>query len=172
MKAFLIAAVVAVLFVIGPVMAMRPSPRQKQLARLRQSAIAAGLRVRVGDRPGTARGAGPDAVCYGVSWPLEDLERVRGSELRAERTGEGAWRVDALRGPVSTDCTGALSAALSLMPAGVGTVIVAGSGLAAYWDERGTEADVKRIAQSLQDLAAAWTRYLETARRTAVQAKL
>lgn len=162
MKTFLIAAVVAVLFVIGPVMAMRPSPRQKQLARLRQAAIASRMRVRVEGRPGAAPGARPDAVSYGMAWPLEDLERVRGSELRAERTGEGAWRLEVLRGSVSKNGSDALSSALALMPARVGTVIVSGSGLAAYWDERGTEADVKRIAESLHGLAAAWKTCLET----------
>ena len=47
MTPFLIVLGVAALFVLGPVLAMRPSPRQAQLARLRARAVAAGLRVRV-----------------------------------------------------------------------------------------------------------------------------
>ena len=49
MSTFLIVTALTIAFVLGSAMAMRPTPRQRQLARLRQLALAEGLRVQTGE---------------------------------------------------------------------------------------------------------------------------
>lgn len=141
---FLPVVIVAVLFVLGPVLAMRPSPRQAQLARLRASATANGLRVRI-DAVGTRAGYAD----YVLPWSIEDHHTAqRASGLAFEREEGGAWRAapaGAAAGPMPGQ-------APQDLPAGVVTLRASAEGLVARWNEKGREADVARIATALRAL--------------------
>ncbi len=140
---FLPVVILAMLFVLGPLLAMRPSPRQAQLARLRASATANGLRVRidaVGSRTGYAD--------YVLPWRLDDDGAQRAPGLAFEREVGGMWR-PASGGGASALVVGRLPQDL---PAGVVTLRASAEGLVARWNEKGREADVERIAMALRAL--------------------
>ncbi|MCG3169722.1 MAG: hypothetical protein CALGDGBN_01245 [Pseudomonadales bacterium] len=143
-EVFLSVLVVAVLFVLGPMLAMRPSPRQAQLARLRASATANGLRVRI-DAVGTRAGYAD----YVLPWSIEDHHTAqRASGLAFEREEGGAWRA-APAGAAAGPMPGQVPQDL---PAGVVTLRASAEGLVARWNEKGREADVARIATALRAL--------------------
>ena len=143
MKAFLLVIGLAMLFVLGPVLAMRPSPRQAQLARLRARAVAAGLRVRVDG----ARGR-DGVVDYVLPWRLDDLQQVRGRRLVLRRDDDGSWE--------DAECqaapTGSLRGVCEAVPAGVSGLRSVDEGLAAQWNEKGRDDDVDRIRDALLGL--------------------
>lgn len=145
MGTFLLVAGIVLVFLAGSVMAMRPSPRQRQQARLRQRARSAGLRLHL--QPGTA------LVDYVLPWRMQELDVVRELGFRAARSGGEGWRVELRRGPSEN----ALAAILEELPAGVGLVTLDAQGLAARWDERGGEGEVDRIAAVLGKLREACT---------------
>jgi hypothetical protein len=146
MKAFLLVAALAMLFVLGPVLAMRPSPRQGQLARLRARAVAAGLRVRV------EGGRNPGRVAdYVLPWRLDDLQQVRGLRLVLRRGDDGAWEdAESLAAPA-----GILREVCEAVPAGVSALRSIDEGLAAQWNEKGRDEDVERIRDALRGLGEA-----------------
>ena len=153
MKTFLFVIALAALFVLWPVLAMRPSPRQAQLARLRARAVGAGLRVRVSGSG--ARGGDTD---YVLPWRIEELPEVHGVRLGAHRDPSGAWVCDAC----DALSEASLGAALGALPAGVATLRCADEGLAVQWNEKGRDEDVDRVAGVLLELRGA----LLAARRT------
>jgi hypothetical protein len=140
MTPFLIVIGLAALFVLGPVLAMRPSPRQAQLARLRARAVAAGLRVRVEG----ARNREP-LVEYVLPWRLDDLQQVRGLRLQLRRGDDGSWEDAEFQAAPG----GALRDACEAVPAGVSGLRSVGEGLAAQWNEKGRDEDVDRIRDAL-----------------------
>ena len=143
MTPFLIVAGVAALFVLGPVLAMRPSPRQAQLARLRARAVAAGLRVRV--ETGRSR---ESVVDYVLPWRLDDLPQVRGLQLLLRRGTDGSWEdAQFLAAPAAV-----LGEVCATVPAGVTGLRSVGEGLAAQWNEKGRDDDVERIRDALLGL--------------------
>jgi hypothetical protein len=140
MKVFLLVIAVAALFVLGPVLAMRPSPRQAQLARLRARALGAGLRVRVNGAR-TREGV----VDYVLPWRLEELPDVRGLRLVLRRVADGSWE-DTRRETAPSD---ALRAICEALPAGVSELRIADEGVAAQWGEKGRDEVVDRIGEAL-----------------------
>lgn len=143
MTPFLIVIGVAALFVLGPVLAMRPSPRQAQLARLRARAVAAGLRVRV-----EAGRRGEPVADYVLPWRLDDLPQVRGLQLLLRRGKDGSWEdAEFLAAPAR-----ALNDVCEAVPAGVSGLRSVGEGLAAQWNEKGRDVDVERIRDALLGL--------------------
>jgi hypothetical protein len=141
-KTFLFVITLALLFVLGPVLAMRPSPRQAQLARLRAHALTKGLRVRV-----TGSGAGASAD-YVLPWRIGELQDVRGLRLEARCDEAGAWECRACDALSES----ALRAALAVLPAGATGLRSTDEGLAAQWDEKGREDGVERICGVLSEL--------------------
>ena len=143
MKPFLLVIGLALLFVLGPVLAMRPSPRQAQLARLRARAVAAGLRVRV-----EAGRNGERVVDYVLPWRLDDLHRARGLRLVLRRGDDGCWEDAQLQAAPA----GTLRDACAAVPAGVSGLRSVEEGLAAQWNEKGRDDDVDRIRDALLGL--------------------
>jgi hypothetical protein len=139
-SAFLVALGLAVVFVAGSVFAMQPSPRQRQLAALRQAAVLAGLRVRV--RPGEPR------VDYVLAWRSDDLDGTRATDFVADRAGGGEWSLARRSGPSEQ----ALREALAGLPAGVDRVSGGADGLVASWQERGDAAAAQSVARVLARL--------------------
>lgn len=140
MKAFLLVIALAALFVLGPVLAMRPSPRQSQLARLRARAVAAGLRVRVEGGRNRER-----VVDYVLPWRLDDLQQVRGLRLVLRRGDDGSWEDAEFRAAPA----GTLREVCEAVPAGVSGLRSVEEGLAAQWNEKGRDEDVERIRDAL-----------------------
>ena len=140
MSAFLLAIGCAVLFVLGSAFALRPSPRQRQLARLRQAAVGAGLRVSL--RPGEV------LVDYLLPWRIADIDRTRVPDLVAWREGAGPWQIDVRNGPAPP----ALQALLDALPPSVTRVVAGTDGVGVRWPEHGTEAAVAAIAAVLSGL--------------------
>jgi hypothetical protein len=140
MSAFLLAGGLALLFVVGAVFGLRPTPRQRQLALLRHAAVTAGLRVRL--RHGEA------LVDYVLPWRAVDLEGARATDFRASRAADGDWSLDVRCGLEQAR----LRPALEPLPAAVASVVGGADGLAARWPERGSATDVALIAQALSRL--------------------
>jgi len=139
-SAFLIALGLAALFVAGSVFALQPSPRQRQLARLRQAAVLAGLRVRLR--------SGESAADYLLGWRSADLEGARATDFVAERDTGGGWSIVLRAGPAERR----LGEALAGLPHEVTRVAGGADGLTARWPERGTASDVQAIARALAEL--------------------
>lgn len=144
MKSFVPVLVAVLLFVLGPIIAIRPSRRQAQLARLRASAVANGLRVRID--PDGMRSGHAD---YVLPWQpgCEAAERWPGFMYR--RDDGGAWHGMSQDG--GSDHL--LERLLRDLPEGVVQLRGTAEGLVARWDERGSEADVLRMAEGLRRFA-------------------
>lgn len=137
---FVFAVIAAALVVLGPLLAMRQSPRQKQLERLRAAALAGGLRVSI--EPGLQP---PGSVIYLLPWRLED--RARGLQLRAAFDDATGWRVEA--GARDAGHAAALLAALAGLPAGVRRLDARQDGIALHWRERGAVEGIAAMALAL-----------------------
>jgi hypothetical protein len=140
MLAFLVVTALVIAFVLGSALAMRPSPRQRQLASLRARALGEGLRVRL--RPGERE------VDYLLPW--RSLDAVIASQITvdAER-GEGdEWRITAQGMAV----TAPLSNALATFPLHIRRVLAHPEGVSARWGESGSVEEVVDIARSLRAL--------------------
>lgn len=162
MNTFVLALGLALLFVLGGVVAMRPSPRQTQLARLRACAASHGMRVRIA--AAAANSTTRSQVLYLLPWRLEDLEYARELRWQARRDDAGAWQIVDQSTALTAPCT----VALAQLAVGIDQVLFADEGLAARWDERGQEADVERLAQVLAALREAGIGAAREARRNAV----
>jgi hypothetical protein len=138
--AFWIAIALTVLFVSGSVFAMQPSPRQRQLARMRQAAVAAGLRVRMVP--------GESLADYALPWRLAELEAARATDFVATREEGSGWALGVRGGPSEAG----LRAALASLPASVRRVAGGADGLVVRWPERGGDAEVRAIADCLATL--------------------
>ena len=142
MSGFLLATALVIAFVAGSVLSLRPSPRQRQLARLREHAVAAGLRVQW--RPG-----GQD-IAYLLPWALPDAAMSRGLRFGLERPAGAVW--DAGNAGMTDP---KIDAALAVFPATVTIVRAVPEGLQACWNEAGTVDDVELIARALRELGSA-----------------
>jgi len=124
-----------VLIALSPLLAMRPTRRQREQANLRQAAASAGLFVKL-DKDG----AEPGQVYYGCrrqrgDVAMEALTLLRdGSDWHATR-GQRDERLDGV--------LGALPAAVTQLRADSQEVGV-------LWDERGSTEDVDAIARVLR----------------------
>jgi hypothetical protein len=143
-KLFLLFAVLTALFVLGPMLAMRPSARQGQLARLRAHAQRVGLRVRF--RPGNQGGV--SSMVYVLPWRMDELARARAISLRYLRTKDAAWESMLASPPGSPS----LDAALACLPPGVSEFSTVEEGIAVVWPERGTTDDVDALLEALEAL--------------------
>ena len=139
MNGFLLATALVIAFVAGSALSLRLSPRQRQLARLREHAMGSGLRVQW--RPG-----GQD-IAYLLPWGLSDAARSRALRFGLERTAGGVWD----GGTPAPE----IAAALAVFPAAVTVVRAVPEGLQVCWNEAGTVTDVELIARALRELASA-----------------
>lgn len=153
MAVVIICLVVAM--VVGPVMIMQPTKRQRRLAHLRSSAAAMGMRVQMEKLRNETYGV------YQKSWPLTSKERRRVAPWRAERMpyAHGLhlaeyWQVnnpqafaEALREQ--------LDLTLARVPPSVAAVEVTADGVRCFWDERGDEQTLKAVGACIDGLIAA-----------------
>ena len=138
MITFFLVTALTIAFVVGSALAMRPSPRLRRLAGLRQRAFAEGLRVQL--RPGEPQ------VDYILAWRVIDAGRAPGMRLAAIRGDDGLWQLES-GGVAGTE---AVVAAMVSLPPTVCRVSADSQGLVACWNESGTVLEVEQIAVALR----------------------
>jgi len=144
MSYLIIALVVAI--VIGPVMWLRPNPREKQLLRLRNAARQAGLHVHLRAVPPNHgegdRHVEPSIMAYIRPW----TEQERKSSLPEKFTlpcFEGEWQLYRSKGQLD-------EAHFADMPDSCRLLEVTSEGLIVYCRERGDELRVAALAASME----------------------
>jgi hypothetical protein len=118
-----------------------PSRRQKQLARLREAAAVAGMKVQLRADPQAAE----DAKTAFYSRMRTAEERRRGGLAHA-RPGEDGW------GLVSGSLSEAGLTALASAPTGVRGFLQEPHAAGVFWDERGSKEDVLQIDSVLREV--------------------
>jgi hypothetical protein len=147
MSYLIIALVVAA--VIGPVMWLRPNPREKQLLRLRQAAREAGLHVHLRAIPPNHgegdRVVDPSVMAYIRPWS----ERERKSNLPEKMTlpcVEGVWQLYRSKNVLCEDH-------FATMPDSCRLLEVNSEGVIVYWRERGDEARIQALAAAMEHIS-------------------
>jgi hypothetical protein len=152
--------VVTVSLAIAPVYWMRPSPRQRQLARLREYAIGKGLRPELSTVPAALRLAGYEDKLMKYQWyrPLEAWPRegkcwlaMAAKDSAPRKTFSWPRELGYLPGP-DTLLTGLDKGA----PESLFAVEAGPAGLGFYWHESGDSARIDEILALLQPWLAAY----------------
>lgn len=149
----LIIILFAVALVIGPVMWLKPSSRDRRLASLRQNAASAGLKVQMQALP-ASQGEGNAAVYFSqwrnprrlqTGWTLE-LQR-----MSHEMHFDGVW--DWRKGRQAPELAHKpLKELVGKLPADATAIICGDSGLGVQWRERSGEDGLKVIENALTEL--------------------
>ncbi len=150
----LAAIIAAVSLAIAPIYWLRPSPRQRQLARLREYALSLGLRPELCSAPAVLRlaGFGDKLMKYqwyrpGQSWPRHGERWLAMSGGSPDRAGSFSWprEVGCRPGPDSllASLDGAALVQLFAVEAGP-------EGIGFYWHESGDSTRVDEIFSLLQ----------------------
>ncbi|WGL17267.1 hypothetical protein PVT68_02955 [Microbulbifer bruguierae] len=147
----LIVIVFAVALVIGPVMWMKPSSRDRKLADLRQRAATSGLKVQMQPLP-ASQGTGSAATYFShwrnprrlqTGWALE-LQR-----MSHEMHFEGVW--DWRKGRAAPEpALAPLKELIAALPADATGVYAADAGLGIQWGERSGNAGLAAIQAVLE----------------------
>ncbi|HSG61915.1 MAG TPA: hypothetical protein VLA24_10860 [Pseudomonadales bacterium] len=147
MSYLIIALVVAA--VIGPVMWLRPNPREKQLLRLRAAARQAGLHVHLRALPPNHgegdRTVEPAIMAYIRPW----TEQERKSTLPERFTlpcVEGEWQCYRSRNRLTPEH-------FVNMPDSCRLLEVNSEGVIVYWRERGDESRVQSLAAAMEHIS-------------------
>lgn len=157
----IIAIGLALAMMIGPIMIMQPSQRQRRLARLRELALECGLKVRTLNMPQGSVRAGEAVSLYCLPLSNEKPQKETWLLLRqafshgAHFKDDWDWADDREAPPA---WHAALQQALAELPASVVAVEAGGFSLGVAWlestgDKRPEDA-VAEIAQWLRQLAA------------------
>jgi hypothetical protein len=132
--------------VLGPLLAVLPSKRQRYLAELRDQAGAYGVQVRVRQLPEVPPRMryvpAPDLMCY-----ERVLEGRRAPPWRSSlfvRNEAGDWQ--------SPDPERSPPALLDALPGGATLAVLGGQTLQIYWDEQGGEPALASIATAMDGL--------------------
>lgn len=147
----LVIVVLCVALMVGPVMLMQPSAKQKRLAALRQYAEAKGVRIQASKLLSPS-----EDLCWFYGCPIaKDLELpIMRLERKSYTHGlhvAGVWAVTA----GSKEGAQSFEDDLKLLQEGVfGFEITAGA-VGVHWDERGGEASVESWLPMLKRLATA-----------------
>lgn len=154
----LVAAIVFVVIAlfVGPVMLARPSPRDRQLERLRRYAATHGIRVEVVSLPPAARGLHDDLPVARYRLPPPKDAVVSGEPALFRRHPERGFE---LLQPVSIAgeaLAAALAAEFAALPETVRVVELDDRGAAVYWRERGDEAGIEALAAQLGRIFGIW----------------
>lgn len=134
----IIIVILAVSMMLGPIMLIQPSKRQRRLAKLRAAATQNGLRVRMSPLPPKSKRAGESVAVYFRSW--EDPKKRRKTWMLARQSidhgvhfaDDWDWVDD--RRPTQLDEL-ALKAALADLPESVLGLEATGQTLGLYWLE-------------------------------------
>lgn len=136
---------------VGPIMMLKPSRRQQQLAHLRQEAAQLGLRIELQSL------AGRELAVYELRWPSEAEYKFSGEGWALDKLvydhgihfdGRWQWR-DARQAPEAIH--GLLREGLQRLPAGVQAVEATHLGLRCAWVENGGSRELGLVAQWLRD---------------------
>lgn len=143
--------VIVVLVGLSPIFWMMPSPKQKRLMQLRQTAMALGFQIKVVDLPQTHRQiVRQEPLVQGVVYRLPWIKKKSTSPvfehllIRAE--------VESSSSDMPTIGHSLLAAALEVLPKTVMAIEYATTGVAAYWREQGGDAEVELMHQQLSEL--------------------
>ncbi|RYY75654.1 MAG: hypothetical protein EOO52_09755 [Gammaproteobacteria bacterium] len=158
----IIALIVAVALVLGPVMMMRPNPAQKRKELMRLAARAEGVQYSVRNLPRQADEAEkPDPIAVYFLPPTEAGSSQSWMLLRTRYQhdihflGWWAWR----DGNRPTDAEeNVLRGYLVNLPESVKAVSAGTEGIGVYWDETGGEPVLNEILQLLKSLKEASSR--------------
>jgi hypothetical protein len=147
--------VLAVGLVLSPVLAMRPSARERQVERLRAHALRQGLLLQFSEPGTTGSGVGDRPIAYRLALdPALKLDRRLPLPLvfeREPRASQG-WLLRQ-----ATESRYALAEAIKglfeTLPDSASRVTVSGQVVEVEWLERGTAEQVERIATVLAAVA-------------------
>lgn len=137
--------------IVGPILLIKPSPRQQRIAQLRTKAGSLGLRVSLQNH------AGQSIAVYEKPWPRNEQQRYGGQEWSLERQSYQheihfnewwAWKGNK---PRADAVLAILQEKLTELPKGVMAIEANGLGLRCYWSEQGTEETLKQLAGWLTD---------------------
>lgn len=140
----------AVILVIGPVMWLKPSSRDKKLAGLRQRAASSGLKVQIQPLP-ESQGAGNAAVYFSQwrnprrlqsGWALE-LQRMS-HELNFD--GDWDWRK---KREAPEAAKPSLKELIAMLPTDATAIFANDAGLGVQWHERSGEKGLDAILHGL-----------------------
>ncbi|MGK0440797.1 MAG: hypothetical protein ACJA0N_000592 [Pseudohongiellaceae bacterium] len=144
--------IVIVAVVLGPVMWLMPTARQKQQVALRQYAMELGLQIKICDMPQSYRErVRKESIEQGVVYrlPLIRNRPLSKSKVyclhKADEIFE--WQSDALAGKQQV-----FERALSLCPSSATAIEFSAAGVACYWQEKGGMPAVDDIKKSLEQL--------------------
>jgi len=156
----IIALIVAVALVLGPIMMMRPNPAQKRLEAMRLLARAEGVQYSIRNLPRQADEADkpapvavyflPPTNAHSPSWMLMRTRYQHDIHF----LGWWAWRNE---GRPNNAEQAVLREQLDTLPESVRAVSAGTEGISVYWDETGGEAVLKQILNLLKTLQAAAT---------------
>ncbi|WP_043316501.1 hypothetical protein [Microbulbifer sp. HZ11] len=146
----IVVIIFAVVLVIGPVMWLKPSSRDRKLAELRHKAASAGLKVQMQTLP-AAIGEGTAATYFSqwrnprrlnTGWVLE-MQR-----MSHEMHFEGTW--DWRKGRAAPEAAQPpLRELISMLPSDVTAIFANDSGLGVQWRERTGDVGFAKIQQAL-----------------------
>ncbi|WP_295801981.1 hypothetical protein [uncultured Microbulbifer sp.] len=143
----------AVTLVIGPVMWLKPSSRDRRLASLRQSAASSGLKVQMVSLP-ASQGEGTAAVYFSQWRNPRRLQTGWGLELQRmshEMHFDDVW--DWRKGRQAPELAKKpLKELLERLPADATAILCNDSGLGVQWKERSGDGGLKAIQSALSDL--------------------
>ncbi|MBB5210576.1 hypothetical protein [Microbulbifer hydrolyticus] len=146
----IVAIIFAVVLVVGPVMWLKPSSRERKLADLRQRAAMSGLKVQMQSLP-ASQGTGNAAVYFSqwrnprrlqTGWGLE-LQRMS-HEMNFDDVWD--WR-NGREAPESAKLP--LKELLSMLPADATAVYANDSGLGVQWRERSGDNGLAAVQEAL-----------------------
>ena len=140
--------------VMSPLLWMKSSPRQRQIAQCREVARSLALNVSLHRRP-DARDSEQrlDMIFYWLRWKqaveLKPWVLHRFSRRGWESSYQG-WRW--ISGQASLEWEQSIALAVSSLPSGVSAILVNGSGVGVLWDERGDAVAVHKIHNCIETL--------------------
>ena len=143
----------AVALVIGPVMWLKPSSRDRKLAELRQRAASSGFKVQMQPLP-ASQGQGNAAVYFSQWRNPRRLQTGWGLELQRmehEMHFDGVW--DWRNGREAPEAArSALKELLGMLPADVSAVYANDSGLGVQWRERSGDGGLSKLQEALTSM--------------------
>lgn len=142
--------IIVLALVVGPVLWVRPSPRTRQLERLRQYARENGLQVQMRAVPSlnsTEREIDSQIMAYIRPW--KKVERIKGLPdgfLLGRPSSEGDWTLYRAKNRLLDDDMVGLPESAKILE-------VSEEGVILYWRETGNKDRVELLAQTLEKLA-------------------
>ena len=149
----MIAAAIALM--VGPVMMLQPSARQRQLIALRAQALNMGLKVRM------SRHKGNSIAEYYSSWTLADNEKFCGEIWSLQRQNieheihfHRDWNWE---GPPAKNQSllNTLHQLLDECPRSIVGLSATPMGVSCLWQERGGEVELQKVGEMLSQLSSA-----------------